>query len=440
MIALLLNIITIGMEITEINPCKAPQKKQTIFEFFGIDNKMSESKTQDLKQTIAPHVLDGKQWWYVDKTFPHKDVVNSVCISPSETLLATGARDYAAHIFDINTEKKIASFPRDGCVNSVCFDPTEKYLATGSSDGEVRISDIKIKKAIASIPNNNKVYSLCFSPSGKLLAVAEGAHTNYIEDNYSVHIFDIENKKDIKEVACSPHSGLINSICFDPTEKYLAIASFSGTHILNLENEEKNTSFDFDGSANSLCFDFSGKFLAIGSLYRAQIFDIDTHKEIAYFPHHYIVYDAFFNDSGKCLATRASDGKIRIFDIATSKKVVTIAHSNNIFSMCVSPSKNILVTGSINEARMFAEHNKWTLEQLLLKRMLHLWLLTAKPDKNIDSINRLLADSASKFRLEKKHLHHIWQTLPDTMQSALWRTMHNKIKLYGKATDNCIIS
>jgi len=90
--------------------------------------------------------------------------------------------------------------------------------------------------------------------------------------------------------------------------------------------------------------------------------------------------------------------------------------------------------------KLYADYSLWTLEQLLLKKILNTWILVEKPDKNISSYKLLLRDVAKKFKLTEKELKLIWKSLPDYIQSALWESLYRKIQQYGKITDKCIIS
>jgi WD40 repeat protein len=177
-------------------------------------------------------------------------------------------------------------------------------------------------------------------------------------------------------------------------------------------------------------------------LFQAKIFNMNTKREITSIEHTQSVHTVLFDSSGKYLITRAIDNIIRIFDIRTHQKVASFSPKNTILSMCVGLSKNLIAIGTNgdNEARIFAPHTTWTLEQILLKRILNTWLLVEKPNKNITSSKKLLKDIAAKFQLQKEELHTVWNSFPLTMQAALWRSMHDKIERYGKKIENCIVS
>jgi len=415
----------------EKEPHQLSNKKQNIFEFFDFSS-INFKKMPELKKIIGTHILDEQQWWYLDKVFPHTKAVNAVCFNKAETALATGSRDSMAYIFNIATQKRTHFFPHNDWVNSVHFNDIGTQLVTGSNDRTARIFTLDNTENPNIIPHDGKVNSVCFDPTGQLVATGL--------KNFTAYIFHIKQKKTL---ACSHLRNPVTAVSFDPFGKFLALSTAGDAHILNIENKQKITQFNYDENANSMCFDPRGKLLAIGSpLYRASIFNIETKREVTSIDHSNSVHIVFFDFSGNYLITRSTDNIIRIFNIYTHKKVASINHDKTVLAMCVGSRTNIIATGTNrdNMARIFTMHAAWTLEQILLKKIFTLWLITEKPNKNITSSKKLLKDIAAKFQLQKEELHKTWSTFPEAMQAALWRSMHDKIERYGKKIENCIVS
>jgi len=428
LIIVLCNLITIGMEKKSH---QLSNKKQNILEFFGF-NSINLNNMPEFKKIIGTYILDEQQWWYLDKIFPHTKAVNAVCFNKAETALATGSRDSMAYIFNIATQKRTHFFPHNDWVNSVHFNDIGTQLVTGSNDRTARIFTLDNTENPNIIPHDGKVNSVCFDPTGQLVATGL--------KNFTAYIFHIKQKKTL---ACSHLRNPVTAVSFDPFGKFLALSTAGDAHILNIENKQKITQFNYDENANSMCFDPRGKLLAIGSpLYRASIFNIETKREVTSIDHSNSVHIVFFDFSGNYLITRSTDNIIRIFNIYTHKKVASINHDKTVLAMCVGSRTNIIATGTNrdNMARIFTMHAAWTLEQILLKKIFTLWLITEKPNKNITSSKKLLKDIAAKFQLQKEELHKVWSTFPESMQAALWRSMYDKIERYGKKVENCIIS
>src|SRR5579871_5381461 len=86
-----------------------------------------KSAPNDIKKEIISYI-NPQEWWYLDASFQHDDIVRSVCFGPTGKLLATGSDDHKARIFDTEHHKELVSFQHNGILNSVCFDPTGKLL------------------------------------------------------------------------------------------------------------------------------------------------------------------------------------------------------------------------------------------------------------------------------------------------------------------------
>jgi hypothetical protein len=83
------------------------------------------------------------------------------------------------------------------------------------------------------------------------------------------------------------------------------------------------------------------------------------------------------------------------------------------------------------------KYDNYTFDQIRFKAALSKWLRIEKPDKTIDTLEKLLDDVASKQDSCSKDLFIKWaietlKTFPQNMQDALWRTTNYKIQKYGK--------
>jgi WD40 repeat protein len=157
-------------------------------------------------------------------------------------------------------------------------------------------------------------------------------------------------------------------------------------------------------------------------------------KETTFFEnsHYHCVDSSCFDFSGKLFAT-GSNNITNIFDIQSHKKIASFTGNDHIKSIYFSPSGELIITTLCNNSFLFIHYENFTLEQLLLKNALLTWLLIEKPDKKIDTLERLLADVvASKCAISYEELKKTWFTFPENMQDAILRTMQYKIQKYGK--------
>ena len=163
------------------------------------------------------------------------------------------------------------------------------------------------------------------------------------------------------------------------------------------------------------------------------MFDVQEKKEIASFPHNDLVNSACFNNTGTLLVTASDDKTARIFDVQTHKEIASFPHNGWVYSVCFNNTGTLLATASSDKkARIFARYDDYTLDQLILKKAFNTWLLVEKPDKKLDSLEKLLADVACKHEYSYNTLLGVWKTFPEDMQDALWRTMQHRIQTHGK--------
>ena len=80
----------------------------------------------------------------------------------------------------------------------------------------------------------------------------------------------------------------------------------------------------------------------------------------------------------------------------------------------------------------FQHHTDWTLDQLLLNKIIKMGLEVKKPSKKITSIDSLLTKIASMFKGNSSALLTAWEKLPSEIQKDLWRNAQQFIQKHGK--------
>lgn len=104
----------------------------------------------------------------------HDGKVMGLAVSPDGRLLASGAVDKTARIWNLRTGhcERVLKGHRSR-VRSVAFSPDGKTLATGSWDKTLRLWRVRDGKLIHSIGNHDDaIYAVKFSPDGRILATA----------------------------------------------------------------------------------------------------------------------------------------------------------------------------------------------------------------------------------------------------------------------------
>lgn len=94
---------------------------------------------------------------------------DSATFSPNGKQILTGSKDKTAKLWDITTQKCVATFSGHvGEITSVAFSPDGATILTGSTDKSVMLWDIINQKIIFTFKNlqNFSVTSVKFSPDG----------------------------------------------------------------------------------------------------------------------------------------------------------------------------------------------------------------------------------------------------------------------------------
>jgi WD40 repeat protein len=75
-------------------------------------------------------------------------------------------------MWDVGTERQLATFPHDNVVRDVVFSPDGYWLATVSDDHTARVWDVSSRRPLATLTHDNVVVNAAFSPDGHWLATA----------------------------------------------------------------------------------------------------------------------------------------------------------------------------------------------------------------------------------------------------------------------------
>lgn len=242
-------------------------------------------------------------------------------------------------------------------ISSVCIDPTETLLAVVPCAELVYISDLQSGKKMAFLSFTHGITSICFNHNGTKFAT--------LSHKPETCIFDIkrdENELTFEQIDSFTHHGAVTSIHFDDNDNLLGAQSIESlqnkVRINNLKTNKKIISFK-DNSSWIITTAVSPlrKFLATGSgNNKACLFDIKSKEKIAIFELNSSVSALAFDPFEKLLAIASRDNKVHIFNLETYLKTATLEHEKQILSMHFGPSGNILVTGSFdNKIRIFVK-------------------------------------------------------------------------------------
>lgn len=263
----------------------------------------------------------------VETCTDHKLAIWSISVSPDSKLLATGGGHGEVKLWDVATRKVIAHLDAGSeYTNSVAFSPDGKLLVNGG-DKSVKVWDVKTHKCVADLPGieENGRHGLTFSPDGKTLAVAEIGGV--------VRLWDVatwKEKESIKGLFPRLKSGVwgrIGTPVYSPGGTVLAIEggyfepvnySVKMWHMANAKviGELKGRDKPLR-SILSMVFTPDGKHLVTGGLdQRIRVWDIAGGKElISWVAHKSVVRHLSLSRDGKTLVSCGDDEFVRTWDL-----------------------------------------------------------------------------------------------------------------------------
>ena len=269
--------------------------------------------------------------------------VNSISFSPDGTALASGADDGTVKLWNVATGQNIATLIHKARVNSVAFSPSGKVLASGSGDLTLKLWDIATGTELTTIQARKIFSAVAFSPDGKTLAWSHGK---------TIKLWNIATQTDIATFEDPVFR--INSIAFSPDGKTLASASHADG-IVKVWDVETGNAIDLGHTRlarfyNPISFSPDGEIMASGALDgTVKLWDVVTGQNIGNLPageRGSWVRFVLFSSDGRTIASRASRERMtRLWNVTTQTMTGTL-DDRSVVSWAFSPNSTILASGA----------------------------------------------------------------------------------------------
>ncbi|MDR3636748.1 MAG: serine/threonine protein kinase [Isosphaeraceae bacterium] len=209
--------------------------------------------------TLPAHSLGSPA---VDASEGEKPAIATSCLalSPDGNLLAAGATDGTATLWDLSARSQLAVERFTGWnVNALAFSPDGQILAAAQGDGPIELYEPQGHRRLGRLDATaSPARSLVFSPDGRTLATggADGELT----------LWDVATRR--RRMSQSAHTNQIVSLAFTPNGKTLASGGRDDRIRLwdAATCELKTTLAGHTGNVMSLTFSADGQSLASGSL------------------------------------------------------------------------------------------------------------------------------------------------------------------------------
>ena len=284
----------------------------------------------------------------------HQDGVRTVQFSPDGRLLASGGRDNAIYLWDVETKSLAAPAitGNSGWINSLSFSPDGRVLASTSEDGTVRMWDVTSGQPIGEPLRGHAgaVRSVTFSPDGRFLASA-GA------DNL-VLLWDAASGEPVGRPLAG-HSDVVWSVAFSPDSTQLATASADRTIRLWDVETQATIGQPFVGHNNwvlSVAFSPDGRMLASGGADQAIIiWDVESHSLIGQpnLLHQNWVRRVAFSPDGQYLLSASADQTVRLWNLQNLPEIINEqvyrGHGDAVWSVAFHPNGHRFATAGADQ-------------------------------------------------------------------------------------------
>ena len=300
-------------------------------------------------------ILDLKQ------QLSHDSAVCAIRFSNSGTMLATGCKK-SAYVFSVETGERTRVFTieNDCYIRSVCFSPDDSQLVTGAEDELVRIFEVASQRLLRSLVGHSmEVFCVEWTSNGQYILSGSGDKSIRVWDSEAgTCIFDMvkpdnfegTTQTGITCVAISPDNqmaaagSLDRSICFWGIEKGNFLGQFDGTT-------------GHSDAVYAVAFSPDGEYLASGSLDEScRLWDLSSltasRCKSVFKGHKGWVLSVAFTPEGKWLLSGSKDLTIRFWDYRNPSATQPIAvlnrpkEWNSVIGMSVSPKGMLFATGS----------------------------------------------------------------------------------------------
>jgi hypothetical protein len=251
--------------------------------------------------------------------------VNDLKFSPDGAMLAVSGGQPSARgdlrLFDVKTGQLLANLGGHAdVVACVAFSADGHTLASASFDKTVRLWDVPTRQLRHALTGHSDfVYSVAFSPKGDWLVSASKDRTVRLIDTATgaSKLTFSGMDSEVLAVAVSPDGSQVVSSGYEPQ-----------LHWWNpTTGESKRKQGGHDVAVHELCFDKAGKLLAsAGGDKTVRLWDGTTGNPIRTLPAGSMVYAVALRPDGGQVAAGCFDGFVRLFDTASARQLLTLAH------------------------------------------------------------------------------------------------------------------
>lgn len=325
-----------------LNTSRAHTNSITCFEFSADQSLMA---TASLDQTIGLwDIGTGKQL----STFRgHSGWVNSVAFSLDGRHLVSGSQDRTVRLWDVSTgEQLVILHGHSSEVFNVAFAADGSQIISTSRDGTARFWDAQLVERNGVIRGHKGfVYHVAFFPDGERVASASWDGT--------VKIWNLATGRQLLSLFHGEKM-VVSAVAIHPNGKLLASRARDAVRLWDLDTGRELHRFGVPSDFwrdTRLAFSPKGNLLAAGcENCEIRLWDVDQRKEVGRLVGHTDqIRDVTFSPDGSWIASASDncDRSILIWDVTTQTAVRTLrGHVHGTYALAFHPDGHLLASGA----------------------------------------------------------------------------------------------
>ncbi|MGF1482273.1 MAG: NB-ARC domain-containing protein, partial [Cyanophyceae cyanobacterium] len=277
--------------------------------------------------TVASSSIDGRirLWQVADgqcvQILKHPAEVHAIAFSPDGKHLVSGNLNTRStlKVWDLQQGTCLSTIPAHvGKVNSLCIHPEGTFIASGGDDKNVHVFDLNHQRVEKILPGHQAiVWTVAFSQDGKFLASGSFDQT--------IKIWDVNSWQCLRTL--SGHGNALTTIVFHPSLPIVATASSDSTvKVWELETGMCCcTLSDHPNVVMGIAFSPGGKTFATGSYDKTiRIWDVASWKCQAIFQANSLVHAVAFSPDGQTLVSAGDNGTLQLWNLVTQQCIQVI--------------------------------------------------------------------------------------------------------------------